>query len=121
MEKDGRAVKNGTPICDFNLQEEMLLSCAEQESNQRSRLGERGERCRWQEERPERVALVVVYLPLASIAIYDSLRGAPRSKKSRIVRYEDFFGHRNRRYNKAYIDFKPPVNQGMLAPGKHGY
>ena len=44
-----------------------------------------------------------------------------RSKKSRIVRYEDFFGHRNREYNKAYIAFKPPVNQGMLAPGKHGY
>ena len=44
-----------------------------------------------------------------------------RSKKSRIVRYEDFFGYRNREYNKAYIDFKPPVNQGMLAPGKHGY
>ena len=30
-----------------------------------------------------------------------------RSKKSRIVRYEDFFGHRNREYNKAYIAFKP--------------
>ena len=43
-----------------------------------------------------------------------------RSKKSRIVRYEDFFGHRNREYNKAYIDFKPSLNQGMLAPGKHG-
>ena len=44
-----------------------------------------------------------------------------RSKKSRIVRYEDFFGHRNREYNKVYIAFKPSLNQGMLAPGKHGY
>ena len=34
---------------------------------------------------------------------------------------DDFFGHRNREYNKAYIGFKPSLNQGMLAPGKHGY
>ncbi len=53
-----------------------VLSCSAEESTQRMRLrGERGERCRGQEKRPERVAAV------------DKIEDKRKP--------EDFIGHRN--------------------------